>query len=71
MEDNQERVHSGFEIEVNAPYLLNYLIYVQNIYLNSKNQDRETPLFPYVDSSKWGILDSQFEQTYKRYGKRH
>lgn len=65
MEDNQERVHSGFEMEVNAPYSLNYLIYVQNIYLNSKNQDRETPLFPYVDSSTWGILDDEFEQTYK------
>lgn len=65
MEDNQEQVHSGFEMEVNAPYSLNYLIYVQNIYLNSKNQDRETPLFPYVDSSKWGILDDEFEQTYK------
>lgn len=65
MEDNQEQVHSGFEMEVNAPYSLNYLIYVQNIYLNSKNQDRETPLFPYVDSSKWGILYDEFEQTYK------
>lgn len=65
MEDNQERVHSGFEMEVNAPYSLNYLIYVQNIYLNSKNQERDTPLFPYVDSSKWGILDDEFEQTYK------
>lgn len=65
MKDNQERVQSGFEIEVNAPYSLNYLIYVQNIFLNSRNQDRETPLFPYVDSSKWGILDGEFEQTYK------
>jgi hypothetical protein len=65
MDDNQERVHSGFEIEVNAPYSLNYLIYVQNIYLNSKNQDSGTPLFPYLDSSTWGILDGEFEQTYK------
>ncbi|WP_226670758.1 group-specific protein [Metabacillus litoralis] len=65
MEDNQEEVNSGFEIEVNAPYSLNYLIYVQNIFLNSRNQDRETPLFPYVDSSKWGLLNGEFEQTYR------
>jgi hypothetical protein len=65
MDDNQGRVHSGFEIEVNAPYSLNYLIFVQNIYLNSKNQDRDTPLFPYLDSSKWGIIDGEFKQTYK------
>lgn len=44
MEVIQEGVHSAFEIEVNTPYTLNYLIYVQNIYLNSKNQDRENPL---------------------------
>jgi hypothetical protein len=60
----QEGIQSGFEIEVNAPYSLNYLIYVQNIYLNSRNQDRENPLFPYVDCSKWGILDGEFEKTF-------
>ncbi|MDQ0229227.1 group-specific protein [Metabacillus malikii] len=65
MKDNHEKVHSGFEIEINAPYSLNYLIYVQNIFLNSRNQDRKIPLFPYVDSSKWGILDGEFEQTFK------
>jgi hypothetical protein len=64
MEHIQEGVHSGFEMEVNGPYSLNYLIAVQNIYLNNKNKERERPLFPYVDSSKWGILDANFEKTF-------
>lgn len=64
MEGNKEGIHSGFEMEVNAPYSLNYLIAVQNIYLNSKNKERERPLFPYVDGSKWGILDVDFEKTF-------
>ncbi|MEW8971586.1 MAG: group-specific protein, partial [Mesobacillus sp.] len=55
---------SGFEMEVNAPYSLNYLIAIQNIYLNSKNTDCESPLFPYVDSSTWGILEEEFEETF-------
>ena len=38
MEDIQEGILSGFEMEVNTPCSLNYLIYVQNIYLNSINQ---------------------------------
>ncbi|WP_051827268.1 hypothetical protein [Metabacillus indicus] len=65
MEDTQEEVGlSGFEMEVNAPYSLNYLIYVQNIYINSQNQDRENPLFPYVYSSKWGLLEDEFENIF-------
>ncbi|MGM0834616.1 MAG: group-specific protein [Bacillota bacterium] len=63
MEDIQEGIQSGFEMEVNTPYSLNYLIYVQNIYLNSINKDRENPLFPYVDSSMWGITD-EFEKNF-------
>jgi hypothetical protein len=61
----QEAVPNGFEMEVNAPYTLNYLIYIQNIYLNSKNQDNDDPLFPYIDSSMWGILDEEFENIFK------
>lgn len=64
MEEIQEGVCSPFEMEVNAPYSLNYLIFVQNIYLNSQNKDKENPLFPYVDSSMWGILRGDFEKTF-------
>ncbi|EIT85521.1 group-specific protein [Fictibacillus macauensis ZFHKF-1] len=61
---NQDRVHSSFEIGVNAPFSLNYLIYMQNIVLNSRSED-ENPLFPYLDRSKWGILDDGFEQIFQ------
>lgn len=64
MEDIQEELHSGFEMEVNAPYSLNYLIMIQNIYLNSKNKDSKNPLFPYVDCSGWGMLGREFEETF-------
>ena len=58
MEDRQGS--GGFEMEVNAPYSLNYLIYIQNLYLNSKNNDKKKPLFPHIDSSMWGILSEGF-----------
>jgi hypothetical protein len=64
MPDIQEIYNSGFEMEVNAAYSLNYLMTVQNIYLNSKNKDCERPLFPYVDRSNWGILEEEFEGTF-------
>ncbi|MGV2941895.1 group-specific protein [Mesobacillus sp. LC4] len=60
----QEHYHSGFEMEVNAPYSLNYLIMIQNIYLNSKNTDCQNPLFPYIDRSNWGFLEEDFEETF-------
>ncbi|TDL82422.1 group-specific protein [Peribacillus frigoritolerans] len=59
-----ENTLSGFEMEVNAPYSLNYLIYVQNIYINSENQDRENPLFPYVESATWGLVEGEFENIF-------
>lgn len=65
MEDIQEEsVHRGFEMEVNAPFSLNYLIYVQNIYINSEKQNRENPLFPYVDSSTWGLIEDEFKDIF-------
>ena len=60
----QEHYHSGFEMEVNAPYSLNFLIMIQNIYLNSKNKDCQSPLFPYIDRSNWGFLEEDFEETF-------
>ncbi|MBT2695675.1 group-specific protein [Bacillus sp. ISL-55] len=64
MPDIQEVYNSGFEMEVTAPYSLNYLMTIQNLYLNSKNKESERPLFPYVDSSNWGILEEDFEETF-------
>jgi hypothetical protein len=64
MPDIQEEYNSGFELEVTAPYSLNYLMTIQNLYLNSKNRDCERPLFPYVDSSSWGILEEEFEEAF-------
>lgn len=61
MHDIQGELPTGFEMEMNAPYSLNYLIMIQNIYLNSKNREEEGPLFPYVNTSTWGILDKEFE----------
>jgi hypothetical protein len=60
----QEHYHSGFEMEVNAPYTLNYLIMIQNIYLNSQNTEGVGPSFPYVNASTWGILEEEFEETF-------
>ncbi|WP_338780337.1 group-specific protein [Metabacillus sp. FJAT-52054] len=57
-------METGFEMETNAPYSLNYLIFIQNIHLNRKNPDKENPLFPYVDSSAWGIVREDFGQFY-------
>ena len=34
------------------------------MYLNSKNNDKEKPLFPYIDSSMWGIISEDFEKTF-------
>ncbi|WLR57368.1 group-specific protein [Mesobacillus subterraneus] len=64
MPDSQEEYHTGFEMEVNAPYSLNYLMTIQNIYLNSKYKESERPSFPYVDRSKWGLLGEEFEETF-------
>lgn len=64
MQNHKEQLHTGFEMEVNAPYSLNYLLMIQNIYLNSKNTEAERPLFPYVNASRWGILDEQFVETF-------
>lgn len=45
---------------IEAPYSLNYLIFIQNIYLNNYNKaETFSPFFPYVDSSKWGLLEQE------------
>lgn len=66
MTDLQVVDNNPFEIEINTPYSLNYLIFLQNIFYNSKNDNQENPLFPYVDSSNWGILkDEVFEDNFQ------
>lgn len=59
-EDEENEVHhkDEFTIEVNAPDSLNYLIFMQNVMLNAI-RDNDKPVFPYVDSSKWGLLEEQ------------
>ncbi|MFF5395881.1 group-specific protein [Peribacillus butanolivorans] len=64
MEHFYEGIETGFELEASAPYSLNYLIFVQNIHLNNENIYKESPLFPYVDSSTWGILKEEFKKTF-------
>lgn len=57
----------SFEMEVNAPYSLNYLIFMQNIYLNQFRESGNRPLFPYIDHSKWGIIGpSQFRESFRK-----
>ncbi|MFJ7735078.1 group-specific protein [Lysinibacillus sp. NPDC097287] len=53
-------------IRSSAPYSLNYLVFIQNIFENSQNVDNQRPLFPYVDSSQWGLLQGvEFKITFK------
>jgi hypothetical protein len=55
-----------FELEVNAPYSLNFLIFLQNIFLNQTGHRNGRLLFPYLDSSQWGILDHEnFNRAFK------
>jgi hypothetical protein len=55
-----------FELEVNAPYSLNYLIFLQNIFLNQIGHGNGRLLFPYLDSGQWRILDQEnFHRAFK------
>ena len=55
---------NSFVLELNAPYSLNYLIFIQNITLNNSNDDK--PLFPYLDSTNWGLKkDEEFAVTFR------
>ncbi|MEK5038500.1 group-specific protein [Sporosarcina sp. FSL K6-3457] len=66
MHDINEMENNSFIMEVNAPYSLNYLVFMQNIFENSKNSDGIRPLFPYVDSSRWGLLQNEnFTNTFR------
>jgi hypothetical protein len=62
---NEVESFNQFEMETNVPYTLNFLIFMQNIFLN-KNQNRTNLYFPYIDTSEWGLLsNNDFLITYK------
>jgi hypothetical protein len=65
-EDMQAGQEHPFELEVNAPYSLNYLIFLQNIFLNQIGHRNGRLLFPYLDSGQWRILDQEnFHRAFK------
>ncbi|GIP53003.1 group-specific protein [Paenibacillus vini] len=53
------QIQNPFVIESDAPYSLNYLVYIQNAYLNSKSDESINPKFPYIDVSKWALIDDE------------
>lgn len=53
------QVHNPFIIESDVPYSLNFLVYIQNAYLNSKNDESKNPKFPYIDVSKWALIEDE------------
>lgn len=63
----REDLHKNhLTIRSSAPCSLNYLVCMQNIYENSQNEGNQRPLFPYVDSSKWGLLQGDaFKETFR------
>lgn len=61
-ENNQRTkdLENSFELELNASYTLNFLIYIQNIYLNQNKNDFK---FPYL--SKKLLFNESFENNYR------
>ncbi|MBP1989552.1 hypothetical protein [Paenibacillus eucommiae] len=54
---------NNFTIKSNAPYSLNYLVYIQNAFLSNKQKNSK---FPSFDISHWGLLEEQlFCDAYK------
>jgi hypothetical protein len=46
------QVQHLFVIESAAPYSLNFSVYIQDAYLNNKNDVSKIPEFPYIDVAK-------------------
>lgn len=57
----KEYMENPFELELNASYTLNFLIYIQNIYLNQNKDDFK---FPYL--SKKITFNESFENNYRK-----
>ena len=49
-----------------ASYTLNYLVFLQNVFLNQQAAPNEPLRFPYLNSSHWGLLDGDvFQEKFK------
>lgn len=57
----KKEMEDSFELELNASYTLNFLIYIQNIYLNQNKNDFK---FPYL--SKKLLFNESFEENYRK-----
>lgn len=63
MLDINEFENNNLILKVASSYSLNYLIFVQNIFLNNRDGSKH---FPSIDSSKWNILqEDEFQTKYK------
>lgn len=50
-------------LKVDSPYSLNYLVFVQNVFLNKRDGSNH---FPSIDSSKWSLLQQdEFQVKFK------
>jgi hypothetical protein len=58
--------NNQLNLETTAPYSLNYLIFIQNLFLNNNNNQQQS-LFPDFNSSDWGILpEGEFDIEFKK-----
>lgn len=55
----------SFTIHTNTSYRLNFMIYIQNIYLN-QHENKENLRFPYI--AKQLNFSTDFEDRFKNYG---
>ncbi|NBD24626.1 hypothetical protein [Paenibacillus glycinis] len=54
---------NNFSIKSSAPYALNYMIYLQNAGIGTRENERK---FPSLDSSRWGLIEGQsFRDAYQ------
>lgn len=59
MFDLNNAKNNQLNLEVTAPYSLNYLIFIQNLFLNNNSNNNLQPLFPNFNSLSWGILPQE------------
>ncbi|EFI68642.1 group-specific protein [Lysinibacillus sp. HST-98] len=59
MFDLNNAKNNQLNLEVTAPYSLNYLIFIQNLFLNNSSNNNPQSPFPNFNSSGWGILPQE------------
>jgi hypothetical protein len=59
MFDLNNAKNNQLNLEVTAPYSLNYLIFIQNLFLNNNSNNNPHPLFPNFNSFSWSILPQE------------